>query len=154
MEPPSKKRQEMNMKNISLPFALVFCLLFIPTAFADCRMSCPPAETCMKAQSIPCDRGEEMGMMMFCAMIKSQEDMKAVLKRVLVLQQRVLNASVKEKAKIKAEIDDLIKILDAVPDMMDCPMMYLEHEGCMDGDVQPPHDAKEKPQSPAQHRSR
>ena len=142
------------MKKNSLSFALVFCLMFIPAAFAECNTPCPPSEPCVKAHPMPCDRGEEMGMMMFCAMMKGQEDMKAVLKDVLLLQQRALNASVKEKAKIKAEIDGLMKKLDAMPNMMDCPMVYLEREGCMDGNIQPPHPAKEKPQSPAQHRSR
>lgn len=142
------------MKKNSLPFALVFSLLFIPTAFAKCNTPCPPPEPCMKAYPMPCDRGEELGMMMFCAMIKGQEDMKAVLKGVLLLQQRALNASVKEKAKIKAGIDDLMKKLDAIQNMMDCPMMYLEREGCMDCDVQLPHHNRENPQPPAQNRSR
>ena len=92
-----------------------------------------------------------MGMMMICAMIKSQEDMKAVLKGVMLLQQRALNASVKEKAKIKSEIDGLMKKLDAIPNMMDCPMMHMSQDGCMDLEGPPPNQTQERKQSPPKH---
>lgn len=140
------------MKKNSLPFALVFCLLFIPAAFAECNTPCPPPGPCMKSHPMPCDRGEAMGLMMICAMIKSQEDMKAVLKGVMLLQQRTLNASAKDKSKIKAEIDGLMKKLDAIPNMMDCPMMlHMSQDGCMDREGPPPNQTQERKQSPPQH---
>jgi hypothetical protein len=46
----------------------------------------------MKAHPMPCDNVEVTGMMMFYAMLKAHEDMKAVPKGALVLQQRSLSA--------------------------------------------------------------
>jgi len=133
-----------------LIFLFIFWILFTHPALAECDRPCPPPEPCMKSHPMPCDRGEEMGMMMFCGMMKEQAELKTLLKNTLLLQQRSLNASAKEKVKIKTEIDALIQKLDAMPDVMDCPMMHMNREGCMDQEVRPSNHPKEKAK-PSEH---
>ena len=134
-----------------LIFLFIFWILLTHPALAECDRPCPPPDPCMKFHPMPCDRGEEIGMMMFCGMMKEQAELKTLLKSTLLLQQRSLKASAKEKAKIKTEIDALIKRLDAMPNKMDCSMMWMSQEGCLDRDVRQPNQPKENPPAPDRH---
>ena len=49
------------------------------------------------------------------------------------------------------EIDEPITKLDAIPDMMNCLMMQMMPETCMDRDVQPAEETKEEAKPP-EHR--
>lgn len=136
------------MRRYILLLNLILWMVFAQSANAACEKPCPPPDPCMKSHPMPCDRGENMGMMMFCDMMKEKAEFKTLLKSTLLLQQRSLKASAKEKAKIKTEIDALIKRLDAMPNMMDCPIMQMMPENCMDRDVQPSEQTKEEAKPP------
>ncbi len=84
--------EEKTMKKRILPVTIVWGVLFTSFVFAACEQSRPLPEPCLKAHPMPCDNGEETGMMIFCDKLKAHEDMKAVPKGALVLEEHSLNA--------------------------------------------------------------
>lgn len=143
------KGEEKMKKLIML---LVIISLIVPAGFA-CAGEETSSNSALTANSgfvPPCKQGNR-NMMMECPMMKQQKDIKALLKNILELQQRSLTASSKDKVKIREEIANLIKKLDAMPDKMECPMMGMKRDDSSGTKNLPEQQTKEETK-PSEHK--
>jgi len=115
-----KLSKEEKMKKIFLVSAIMYLVFFVTFAYAIDEKTTTPE---MGNHSMHSGKQKVMGMAKDCPMMKSVKEIKLIMRQVLDLQRRSLNASADEKTKIHEEITDLIKKIDAMPDKMNCPMM-------------------------------
>lgn len=138
------------MKRLIVILAIVSLIISVTFAFAENEKTSDTASPAKSASIHPCKQGNA-GIMMKCPMMKQHKDIKALLRDILQLQQRSLTASSKEKAKIKEDITDLIKKIDAMPDKMDCPMMNMKQDFSSDKNSLPEEQTKEEAK-PSEHK--
>ena len=137
------------MKRLITILTIMSLIISVNFAFAEDEKTSDSAST---AKSASVNHGKQGNMgMMICPMMNQHKDIKALLREILQLQQRSLNASSKEKIKIKEEIADLIKKVDAMPDKMDCPMMNKKQDVSSDKKALPDEQTKEEAK-PSEHK--
>lgn len=113
------------MKRVFIMISLTSMLLLAGQVFSqDQKTPAPPAKA-SHAHAVKQDGKAMKNRMMQCPMMKQHHEIKAILKQVLALQERSLNAASREKTLIRKEVANLIKKIDAMPDKMDCPMMQM-----------------------------
>jgi len=137
------------MKRLIMILTIMSLIIYVNFAFAEDEKTSDSASSAKSASVNPCKQGN-MGMMK-CPMMNQNKDIKALLRDILQLQQRSLTASSKEKVKIKEEIADLIKKIDAMPDKMDCPMMNKKQDVSSDKKALPEEQTKEEAK-PSEHK--
>jgi hypothetical protein len=137
------------MKRFITVLAIMSMIISVNFAFAEDEKISNSASSAKSASVSSCKHGN-MEMMMKCPMMNQHQDIKALLRDILQLQQRSLTASSKEKVKIKEDITDLIKKIDAMPDKMDCPMMNMKQDFSSDKNALPEEQTKEEAK-PSEH---
>lgn len=138
------------MKRLITMLAIMSLIISVNISFAADEKTADSASAA-KSASLDARKQGSMEMMMKCPMMKQQKDMKALLRNILQLQQRSLTASSKEKVKIKEDIADLIKKIDAMPDKMDCPMMNMKQDVSSDKKALPEEQTKQEAK-PSEHK--
>ncbi len=131
------------MKRRIAILTVLFLIIFVNLSPAADEKTTASAAAA-KSTSLDARKQGNMEMMMKCPMMKQQKDLKALLRNILQLQQRSLAASSKEKVKIKEEIADLMRKIDAMPDKMDCPMMNARQDVSSDQKALPEGQTKEE----------
>jgi len=134
------------MKRLTPILAILTLIVSIGFAYAGDEKSSDPAAPAKTVFVPPCKQSNK-STMMECPMMKQNKDIKVLLINILQLQQRSLTASSKEKVKIKEEISNLVKKIDAIPDKMECPMMNMNSDASSDKKVLPEEKAKEETKS-------
>lgn len=134
------------MKKLSLAFAITFLIVSANFAFAEDKQASTASST--ESTSVQSSEQGNHKTMMQCPMVAQHKEMKVLIRSMLQLQQRSLNASSKQKSTINAEIKILLKKIDAMPDKMECPMMKMKQDAPSakkdSPEIQP--DEKAKPQ--------
>lgn len=134
------------MKRFIAVLAILSLIISVNHAFAETEKISNSALSAKTALVTPCKQGNNE-MMIQCPMLKKQAAIKDLLKTILQLQQRGLTASAKEKLKIKKDIEELIKKIDAMPERMDCPMMNMKQDVSSDKKTPPEEQSKEEVKS-------
>ncbi|OPY88900.1 MAG: hypothetical protein A4E71_00163 [Smithella sp. PtaU1.Bin162] len=134
------------MKRLTPILVILTLIVSVGFAYAGDEKSTDPASPAKTVFVPPCKKSDK-SMTMECPMMKRNKDIKVLLINILQLQQRSLTASSKEKVKIKEEISNLVKKIDAMPDKMECPMMNMNSDSSSDKKVLPEEKAKEETKS-------
>jgi len=138
------------MKKLFYVFAITYLVFSVTLAHATDKKTTTP-ELVKKTHSMHSGKQNVMGMTMDCPMMKSIKDIKLIMRNMLDLQRRSLNASTVEKTKIHEEITALIKKIDAMPDKMDCPMMK-ERRNDSSNQKTLPEEQTSKNAKPSEHK--
>jgi hypothetical protein len=139
------------MKKLITLLAIMSFIISASFSFAE-NGKTADSTSAVKSTSVYPGNSSKMEMMMKCPMMKQQQDIKALLRNILQLQQRGLTASSGEKVKIKEEIAGLIKNIDKMPDKMDCPMMNMKQEDVSSDKKTLPEKQTKEEAKPSEHK--